>query len=172
MENTFTEEQLAEINKQIADAVNKAVDETTAKLTKDHNDAMAGLRKKAKADQEEAVKNAVDKATLSTEELAKKQVEEQMKAKDTELAELRAYKKQGELQKKLANAGVPTMFVHDSRLLNAEEGKIDEVIETIKTEYSKTLPQGATTSTNVSTNGASSSNDAKAKKFEEFSKMR
>lgn len=168
----FTEEQLVDIKKQIDEAVSKAVEENTTKLTKEHNDTIARIRKNAKEEQENAIQKAKDDAKLSSDELAKKQVEEQIKAKDTELAELRQYKKIGEISKKLKDADVPELFVHDSRLLNAEEGKVDEVIKTIKEEYSKLMPSGATVSTNVSTSGAKQQTNTKAQKFEEFAKMR
>lgn len=168
----FTEEQQAEIKKQIDEAVSKAVEETTTKLTKEHNDTVARIRKNEKEERETAIQKAKDDAKLSSDELAKKQVEEQIKAKDTEIAELRAYKKVGELTKKLAEAGVPTLFVNDSRLLNAEEDKVDEVIKSIKDEFSKLMPSGATVSTNVNTSGSKQEANAKAKRFEEFAKMR
>lgn len=168
----FTDEQKAEIQKQIEDAVLKAVEENTAKLTKEHNNIVAGIRKSAKEEQENAIQKAKDEAKLSTEELAKKQVEEQIKQKDTELAELRAYKKMGELSKKLKDAGVPDLFVNDSRLQNADNDKVDEIIKTIKDEFSKLIPSGANVSTNVQTSKSGSNNDSKAKRFEEFAKMR
>lgn len=170
----FTEEQQAIIDKQIKDAVAKAVKETTEELTRKNNDDFSKYRQKRDEDEKKAVEKAKSEAGMTAEELAKKQVEEQMKAKDTELAELRAYKKRGELTKKLQDAGVPTLFVNDSRLQSAEDGAIDEVIKTIKDEFSKCLPNGATIDTNVSTNTSKgSSEDAiKKAKFAEFAKMR
>lgn len=44
---------------------------------------------------------------------------------------------------------MPDFFKNDSRLLNAEDDKVDEVIKTIKEEYTKVLPKGAVVSTNV-----------------------
>lgn len=168
----FTEEQKAEIQKQIDSAVSKAVEETTAKLTKENNNIIAGIRKSAKEEQENAIQRAKEEAKLTTEELAKKQAEEQIKQKDNEIAELRAYKKMGELSKKLKDAGVPDLFVNDSRLQNAEDDKVDDVIKTIKDEFSKLIPSGANVSTNVQANNSNTSTNTKAKKFEEFSKMR
>lgn len=157
---TITEEDLA---KKIAEEVAKAVAEKESELKKSHDSEMAQFRINAKAEKEVAVKKAKEEANLSAEELAKKQVEEQTKLKDQELAELRAYKKRGELTQKLANASVPTMFVNDSRLLSAEDGDIDAVIETIKKEYQSTLPKGgAVVDTNVKGNATSGTDPEKA----------
>ena len=146
---TLTEE---ELQKKIDEAVKKATEETTAKLVKEHNESMAQQRIKAKDDQEKAVAKAVAEANLTAEEKAKKEIEEQRKAEQEELAQLRLEKKVNDRAKKLVEAELPDFFKNDTRLLNAEDEQVDEVIKTIKEEYSKVLPKGATISTNVVTN--------------------
>lgn len=143
---TMTEE---ELQKKIDEAVKKATDEVSAKLVKEHNEQMAQQRIKAKEEQDKAVKKAVDEANLSAEEKAKKEIEEQRKAEQEELARLRLEKKVNDRAKKLTEQGLPEFFKNDARLLNAEEEKVDEVIKTIKDEFTKVLPKGATVSTNV-----------------------
>lgn len=143
---TMTEE---ELQKKIDEAVKKATDEVSAKLVKEHNEQMAQQRIKAKEEQDKAVKKAVDEVNLSAEEKAKKEIEEQRKAEQAELEQLRFEKKVNDRSKKLAEQGLPEFFKNDTRLLNAEEEKVDEVIKTIKDEYTKVLPKGATVSTNV-----------------------
>lgn len=81
-------------------------------------------------------------------------MEEEQKAKDEELIALRLEKKERDRADKLAKAGVPLLFKNDRRLLDAEDDKVDEVIETIKKEYQALLPNnGAHVSTNVGGTG-------------------
>lgn len=149
---TLTQE---ELDKKIKEEVSKAVTETTAKLTSEHNDQMAQLRKENKEKLENAVAKAKEEANLSAEELAKKKIEEEQKSMQEELNQLRYEKKVNDRTKKLADAQVPLIFAHDTRLLNAEDDKVDEVIGVIKKEYEETLPKnsGSTTSTNVGGGG-------------------
>ena len=90
--------------------------------------------------------------------------------REQELATLRSYKKQVDLTKKLTEAGIPSFFVNDTRLLNAEEDKVPEVIKTIKAELTSVLPKGATFTTNVV--GSGKQIDERAEKMKEFAKMR
>lgn len=145
-EITLTEEQLQE---KIDEQVKKAVAETTEQLKKEHNEEMARQRMKAKEEQKKAVESAVADANLSAEEKAKRQLEEERKADKEELERLRYEKKVNDRAGKLKENGLPDFFKNDSRLLNAEEDKVDEVIETIKKEYNEVIPKGATTDTNV-----------------------
>ena len=149
-EITLTEEQLQE---KIAEEVKKATDELTATLTKKHNDEMGALRIKSKEEQKKAVEDAVANANLTAEEKAKKELEEQRKADQQELEQLRFEKKVNDRSKKLVEKGLPDFFKNDTRLLNAEEDKVDEVIAVIEKEYKSVLPQGASVSTNVSGGG-------------------
>jgi len=165
---TLTEE---ELQKKIDEAVKKATEETSAKLEKAHNESMAQQRIKAKEEQEKAVAKAVAEANLSAEEKAKKEIEEQRKAEQEELAQLRLEKKVNDRAKKLAEAELPDFFKNDSRLLNAEDEQVDEVIKTIKEEYSKVLPKGATISTNVVT-GTQTGQTQKSKEQQELERAR
>ena len=150
MENqiTLTEE---ELEQKITEAVSKAVAEKTTELEKAHNSAMAQQRVKADEEKKKAVEKAVAEASLSAEQKAQKEVEEQRKAEQEELAQLRLEKKVNDRAKKLADAELPDFLKNDSRLLNAEDEQVDSVIKTIKEEWSKSIPQGATISTNVMT---------------------
>lgn len=162
----FTEEQLAEIEKAKQEAVAKALAEKEVELKKQHDSEMAQMRIKAKSDQEIAVKKAKDEATLSAEELARKELEEKTQEQANEIAELRAYKKQGELTKKLVDNNLPTFFVNDSRLLNSTNENVDDVIKTIKEEYKKSLPNnGATITTNVIGSGSDNKEDNELNRF-------
>lgn len=138
-----------ELQAKITEAVNQAVAKTTETLTKNHNESMAQQRIKAKDEQDKAVKKAVEEANLTAEEKAKKEIEEQRKADQEELAKLRHEKKVNDRAKKLSENNLPDFFKNDSRLLNAEDEQVDEVIKTIKEEYLKVVPDGATVSTNV-----------------------
>lgn len=110
-----------------------------------HDGEMASMRKK----HDEELKRAKEQANMTAEELAEQKYKEQQEAKDKELNELRAYKKQGIIGSKLEKEGLPSFFKNDSRLLNAEEGDYDKVIKEIKKEYEAVLPKGATHSTVV-----------------------
>lgn len=162
---TLTEE---ELQKKIDEAVKKATEETTATLVKKHNEEMAQQRIKAKDDQEKAIAKAVENANLTAEEKAKKEIEEQRKAEQQELAQLRLEKKINDRAKKLSENDLPDFFKNDTRLLEAEDDKVDEVIKTIKEEYSKVLPKGATVSTNVVNTG----NSGKTKEQQELDRVR
>jgi len=160
----FTEEQKAEIEKAKQEAVEKAVAEKEQELKKKHDEEMYNQRVKAKQEKEDAVKKAEENAKLSAEEKAKKELEEQQKAEHEELEKLRLEKKLNDRKSQLVKAGVPEMFANDSRLINAEDDKVEETINTIKTEWEKIAPKGATTTTNVNGKGGSDDND----KFKDF----
>ena len=147
-ENTITLTE-AELQAKVEEAVAKAVAEKTTELEKKHNEAMAQQRIRAKDDQEKAVNKAVAEANLTAEQKAQKEIEEQRKADQQELETLRLEKKINDRARKLAENNLPDFFKNDSRLLNAEDDKVDDVIKTIKEEYTKVLPSGATVSTNV-----------------------
>ena len=134
-----------ELQTMISDAVKVAVDELTSK----HNGEMATLRTKHANE----LKKVKDEASMSAEELASKRAEELAQANAQELADLRAFKRETLIKDKITSAGLPAYFVHDSRLLSAEEGDIDKVIKTVKSEYEGTLPKGNTHSTVVQTGG-------------------
>ena len=138
-----------EMRKAIDEAVQKAVADKTNELVKKHNDEMAQYRVKAKNDQDQAVQKAIAEANLTAEQKAQKELEEQRKADQEELAQLRLEKKVNDRSKKLVEKGLPDFFKNDSRLLTAEDDKVDEVIDTIEKEYKSVLPKGATVSTNV-----------------------
>lgn len=167
---TLTEE---ELQKKIDEAVNKAKADQETELKKKHDSEMAQLRIKAKEDQDKAVKKAQEDANLSAEEKAKKELEERQKqqeeerkAEKEELERLRLEKKINDRAKKLTDSGLPDFLKNDVRLLNADDDKVDEVIETIKAEYQKVLPKGAVISTNVRGGGTPATPD----KFAEFRK--
>lgn len=143
---TLTEE---ELQAKIDEAVKKAVGEKTTELEKKHNEAMAQQRIKANDEKKKAVDEAVANATLSAEQKAQKELEEKRKADAEELAQLRLEKKVNDRANKLKEKGLPEFFKNDSRLLNAEDDNVDEVINTIKSEYESVLPKGATVDTNV-----------------------
>ena len=148
-----------ELQSKINEAVEKAVAEKTEALEKKHNEEMAQSRMKAKTEKEKAVKDAVDNANLSAEERAAKKIEEERRAEQEELAQLRLEKKVNDRANKLKEKGLPDFFKNDSRLLNAEDDKVDEVIATIDKEYKGSLPQGASVSTNVSGSNSNKSQE-------------
>lgn len=153
---TLTEE---ELQARIDDAVKKAVGETKTELEKKHNEAMAQQRIKANDEKKKAVDEAVANANLTAEQKAQKELEEQRKADQEELTQLRLEKKINDRGKKLAEKGLPEFFKNDNRLLSAEDDKVDEVIEIINKEYQSVLPTGATTSTNVRGGGTPAPSD-------------
>ena len=158
-----------ELDEKIKDAVEKAVAETTETLNKKHSDEMAQQRKKAKADTEKAVEQAVANANLSAEEQAAKKIEEERRAEQEELAQLRLEKKINDRANKLKERGLPDFFKNDSRLLNATDEEVEGVISTIEKEYKGSLPQGATVSTNVS--GTSASGNGQQTELERVRKL-
>lgn len=145
-----------ELDKKIEEAVNKAKAEQEAELKRKHDGEMAQLRMSEKEKLDKAVKKAQDEANLTAEERAKKaleekqkQDEEERKAKDQELEELRSKVKMRERADKLKEAGVPDIFKNDTRLLNAKDEEVDEVIKTIQKEFSQIAPKSAIIDTNV-----------------------
>ena len=158
----FTDEQKAQIEAEKQEAIKLALEEQQKK----HQADMANARIKADEEKKKAVEKAVASAKLSEEERVKKELEERQKADQEELAKLRLEKKLNERKEKLVEAGVPEMFKNDSRLINAEDDKVDEVIKTISEEWKKLVPQGATTSTNVkNSSGKTTPTDDEFKDF-------
>ena len=158
MELPKTETELQEL---IDAKISEAVDTLNAK----HNSDMANMRKK----HESELAKAKEQANMSAEELAKRKMEEQQKANEEELIELRNYKKQSIISEKLSKAKLPQYFKNDSRLLNAEEGDYDKVIKDISKEYAESLPKGATHSTITQTQSGKpqpSGGDEKSVAFE------
>lgn len=145
-----------ELDAKIKEAVEKATAEKEAEFKKTHDTEMAQLRLKAKAEKEEAVKKAQEEANLTAEEKAKKKLEEEQKAKEDEykaeheeLEQLRLEKKVHDRAEKLVKVGLPNFLKNDMRLLNADDDKVDEVINTIKAEYDEANPKKANIDTNV-----------------------
>ena len=163
---TLTEE---ELQKRITDEVNKAKADLETELKKKHDSQMAQMRIKAKEDTDKAVKKAQEDATLSAEEKAKKEMEEQRKAEQQELEQLRLEKKVNDRANKLKEKGLPDFLKNDSRLLNAEEDKVDEVINTIEKEYKGSMPKGATINTNV--NGTNTGKSQEQAELERVRKL-
>ena len=156
-----------ELQARIDEAVKKATDDLTTR----HNDELAKQRIKASDDKKKAVEEAVANANLSAEEKAKKELEEQRKADLEELEALRLEKKINDRARKLQENGLPDFFKNDSRLLNAEDDKVEDVIKTIKEEYSKVLPKGATVSTNVNVS-TETGKQQKTKEEQELDRLR
>ena len=129
--------------------IDSAVKKATEELTSKHNGEMASLRTKHSAEIEKVKKEA----GLSAEELARQRAEEMAQAQAQELADLRTFKKTTVLKDKLAKAGLPHYFVNDNRLINAEDGELDKVIKTVKSEYEASQPSGTTHSTVVPMGG-------------------
>lgn len=149
----FTEEQKAEIEKIKAEAKEEGKKEGAlekeAELKKKHDAEMYQLRVNAKAEKEDAVAKAREDAKVLEEERQRKAYEEKYQKDYEELTQLRTEKKINSRKEKLVSAGVPVNFANDIRLINAEDDNVDEVINTIKTEWEQISPKGATTSTNV-----------------------
>ena len=139
--------ELPKTEQELNDLINASVQAKVEELTAKHNSDMASQRIKYEND----IKKAKEQANLSAEEIAQERIREENEAKDKELNELRAYKKQSVLTEKLAKEGLPSYFKNDSRLLAAEDGDLDKVIKEVKKEYEQTLPKGATHSTVVQT---------------------
>ena len=158
-DTTFTEE---ELKAKIEEEVKKAVAEKETELKKKHDSEMATLRIQAKEEKEKAVKKAQEDANLSAEEKAAQKIEEERKAEREELEQLRLEKKINDRANKLKEKGLPDFFKNDSRLLNADESGVDEVISTIEKEYKGSLPQGAVVDTNVKGQGAGGKSQADA----------
>ena len=161
----FTEEQKAQIEKEKQEAIDKALADKEAELKKKHNEEMANLRTKSKEEKDKAVKDAIENAKLTEEERVKKELEEKNKADQEELAKLRLEKKLNERTKKLVDAGVPELLANDTRLINAEDDKVDDVIKSIKDDWEKIVQKGGVVDTNVRGGG---SNDNKNDKFAQF----
>lgn len=134
--------------------INENVEKATNELTSKHNGEMASMRTKHAAELEKVKKEA----GMSAEELAAKKAEEMAQANAQELNDLRAFKRETLIRDKVTSAGLPSYFVHDSRLLSAEEGDLDKVIKTVKGEYEATLPKGSSHSTVVQVGGQKPSN--------------
>lgn len=136
---------LPKTEQELDELISAKVKEATDQLESKHNGAMASMRQKYDAD----LKKAKEQANLTAEEIAQQKIKEEQENTQRELAELRAYKKTNELSQKLTQAGLPQHFKYDTRLLNAEDGNLDNVIKDVKKEYEATLPQGASHSTVV-----------------------
>jgi len=145
-ENTITLTE-TELQTRIDDAVKLATD----KLVSKHNGEMATIRK--------SYEDKIKQASMSAEEIAQQRAEELAQEQAQELAELRTFKRSAIIKDKLTSAGLPSYFVNDSRLLSAEEGDIDKVIKTVKSEYDATLPKGNTHSSVVQTGATPPKND-------------
>ena len=137
--------ELPKTEQELNDLIAQKVQEKTDELTAKHNGEMASQRKKFDDD----LKKAKEQAGKTAEELAQEKIKEQQEADQKELNELRAYKKSGEISKRLAKEGLPDFFKNDTRLLNAEDGDLDKVVKDIKKEYDSYQPKGATHSTVV-----------------------
>ena len=142
MELPKTEQELQAL---INDAVKQATDELVSK----HNGEMASIRTKHSAEIERVKKEA----SMSADELANERAKELAQAQESELNELRTFKRTTIIKDKITSAGLPQYFVNDTRLLSAEDGDLDKVIKVVKSEYEATLPKGNTHSSVVQVGG-------------------
>ena len=152
-----------ELDALIEEKVNAKVEELTSK----HNNDMASLRKSY----DEKIKKIQNEANMSAEDKAKQLAEEQAKAKEQEFNELVAFKKTTLLKERLVKENLPAYFANDNRLLNAEEGDLDKVIKTVKTEYEASLPKGNQSSTVVPVSTTTPSSSKESKGLEGFAKV-
>lgn len=137
--------ELPKTEQELNDLIAQKVQEKETEMTAKHNSEMANQRKKF----DDEVKKAKEQAGKTAEELAQEKIREQQEADQKELNELRAYKKSGEISKRLAKEGLPDFLKNDARLLNAEEGDLDKVIKDVKKDFEAYQPKGATHSTVV-----------------------
>lgn len=137
--------ELPKTEQELNDLIAQKVQEKETEMTAKHNSEMANQRKKF----DDEVKKAKEQAGKTAEELAQEKIKEQQEADQKELNELRAYKKSGEISKRLAKEGLPDFLKNDTRLLNAEEGDLDKVIKDVKKDFEAYQPKGATHSTVV-----------------------
>ena len=152
MEDTITLTQ-AELDAKI----NEAVETATKDLTAKHNSDMAKIRKE----------NTELRNASKTQEQLK---QEQDDALQTELNELRAYKKGKIIEDRLAKEGLPTFFKNDNRLLTATDENFDKVVKEIRKEYEATMPKGSQSSTVVQTNSVPPQVNEKDRVNEAFGK--
>lgn len=136
-ENTITLTE-AELQARIDESVKSATDSLVAK----HNGEMASMRKKYDSE----IEKAKNQANMTAEELA----QEKAKETETELNELRSYKKNREIGDRLSKEGLPDFFIHDNRLQNADD--LDKAIKEIKKDYEATLKTGNNHSSVVKVN--------------------
>ena len=135
--------------------------ETEWKATKDQEFAAQRKRHQAEIDKIKA------DAGKTAEELAQERLKEQQDQLNSEVEELRKFKKTTLLGQKLEKEGLPSFFKNDARLLSAEDGDLDKVVKDIKKEYEASLPKGNQHSTIINTqNGATPSGDRDKAKAE------
>ena len=151
-----------ELNALIEEKVNAKVEEMSSK----HNGEMANLRKSY----EDKMKKQQEQANLTAEEKAKALAEEERKATQQELSELRAFKKTTTLKERLTKEGLPSFFANDNRLLSAEEGDLDKVIKTVKSEYEADRPKGNQHSSVIQTTTQPASTGKEGEKEEAYRK--
>ena len=137
--------ELPKTEQELNDLIAQKVQEKETEMTAKHNSEMANQRKKF----DDELKKAKEQAGKTAEELAQEKIKEQQEADQKELNELRAYKKSGEISKRLAKEGLPDFLKNDTRLLNAEDGDLDKVIKDVKKDFEAYQPKGATHSTVV-----------------------
>lgn len=146
---------------ELQELIDKAVNSKVEELTNKHNDEMAKFRQKAKNEQELAVQRAVDNATLSAEEKAKKEQEEKFNALQQENAELKAKAHNGDIKDALTKSKLPLFLANDSRLVNATTSEeLETAIELVKKDYTSSLPSGSQIDTNVVANKQTGSKKA------------
>ena len=151
-----------ELNALIEERVNAKVEELTSK----HNGEMANVRKSY----EDKMKKAQEQANLTAEEKALQLAKEKEQETQQELTDLRAYKKTSILKEKLAKEGMPSYFANDNRLLSAEEGDLDKVLKSVKTEYEATLPKGNAHSSVIQTTTQPANSNAGSDREDAFRK--
>lgn len=169
-DKTFTEE---ELNNLIAQKVEEAVTKKTDELTSKHNSDMAQLRKTSQKEREEAIEKAKADAKLSAEELAKKENEEKLAEKETELEELRSFKKSSMIKENLLKSKLPEFLANDSRLLNAKtDDELKTAIEAVSKDYASSIPNGSNINTNVQGSGNDHQLTEKEQKMEHYRNLK
>lgn len=98
------------------------------------------VNKASKAEREKFEKQLA-KAKMTAEEALKTEQEEKWSAINNELNTLKTEKKQFVVKEHLSKSELPSFFMNDARLLNADVSDVENVVKTIKKEYAEYMKE-------------------------------
>ena len=138
-----------DVEKLIQEAVAKREAEIEERLKARYNEQEKGIREK--------LQREAEKAKMTAEEKAKVEWEERFKAYEEENRQLKAEKAQTVRKEALASAKLPSFYINDKRILEADDDDLKNVISALTKEHTDYLAslgkqtQGTTPNTNIGT---------------------
>lgn len=129
------------VEKSVDDKIAEAVAKVNAEWQQKWENELTTSKNATAKSVREAEEKKFAREKMTVEERVKAEYEEKLNSLSSEAEELRKYRKTTIVKEKLNNAKLPQRYLFDVRLVQAEEGKEDDVIKQLAKEYESEVAQ-------------------------------